>query len=83
MCFHPYVLERIAAIRLEELRAEAARHVALSSMRRERSGLTGARGLLARAFRFLVHALEHGLTRRHPRRGGVRKAGGTTALRAS
>jgi len=82
MCFHPYVLERMAAIRLEELRSEAARRVALSSMRRERPGLTGARGPLARAFRFLVHALEHGPTRRHPRRGGVRKTG-RTPLRVS
>jgi len=78
MCLHPYALERIAAIRLEELRSEAARRGALSSMRRERFSLTRARGPLARAFWFLVHALEHGLTRGHPRRGGARKTGRTT-----
>jgi hypothetical protein len=33
MCFDPYVLERITASRLTELRADAARHVALASVR--------------------------------------------------
>jgi hypothetical protein len=39
MCFDPYVLERITASRLTELRADAARHVALASVRADRPGV--------------------------------------------
>lgn len=54
MCFHPYVLERITASRLEELRAEAARRVALGSMKRDRPGVAeAARAAVARVGRFL------------------------------
>jgi hypothetical protein len=42
MCFDPYVLERITASRLTELRNEAARQVALQSMRRGRPGALAA-----------------------------------------
>lgn len=39
MCFYPYVLERITASRLTELRADAVRHVALASVRADRPGV--------------------------------------------
>jgi len=39
MGFDPYVLERITASRLTELRADAARYVALASVREHRPGV--------------------------------------------
>ena len=42
MGFDPYVLERITASRLSELRADAARHVALASVRVYRPGVWAA-----------------------------------------
>lgn len=54
MCFHPYVLERITAHRLEELRAEAALRVARAATSRERAGVAAAvRAAIARARRIL------------------------------
>jgi hypothetical protein len=61
MCFDPYVLERITASRLTELRADAARHVALASVRVRRPGAWAViKGALLRA------------GRRFGRRGAVR-----------
>jgi hypothetical protein len=52
MSFDPYVLERITASRLTELRADAARYVALASVRAGRPGVWATvRGVLLRAGR--------------------------------
>jgi hypothetical protein len=52
MGFDPYVLERITASRLSELRADAARHVALASVRAHRPGIWAAiKGALLRTGR--------------------------------
>jgi hypothetical protein len=54
MSFDPYILERITATRLNELRAEAAHRMKLASLARGRSGLLGAiRMVLLRAARLL------------------------------
>jgi len=54
MCFDPYVLERITTSRLSELRADAARHVALASVRvRRPSTWAVIKGALLRAGRLL------------------------------
>jgi hypothetical protein len=52
MSFDPYVLERITASRLTELRAEAARHRVLASARAGRTGVWDViKGALLRAGR--------------------------------
>lgn len=38
MCFDPYILQRITATRLDELRAEAARKAMLASVGRGEAG---------------------------------------------
>ena len=54
MNFDPYILERITATRLNELRAEAAHRMELASLTRGRSGMLGSiRMVLLRAARFL------------------------------
>jgi hypothetical protein len=54
MNFDPYILERITATRLNELRAEAAHRMELASLTRGRSGMLGPiRMVLLRAARFL------------------------------
>ena len=54
MCFDPYILERITATRLNELRAEAAHQSRVASLTRGRSrGLGAIRIVLLRAARLL------------------------------
>ena len=54
MSFDPYILERITATRLHELRAEAAHRMRLASLTRGRSGvLVAIRQVLLRAARLL------------------------------
>jgi hypothetical protein len=54
MSFDPYILERITATRLNELRAEAAQQMRVTSLTRGRSGALGAiRAMLLRAARLL------------------------------
>jgi len=54
MCFDPYILERITATRLNELRAEAAHRMRVDSLTRGRSGVLAAiRMVLLRAARLL------------------------------
>jgi hypothetical protein len=54
MCFDPYILERITATRLNELRAEAAHQARVASLTRGRSrGLGAIRIVLLRAARLL------------------------------
>ena len=54
MNFDPYILERITATRLNELRAEAAHQMRVTSLTRGRSGALGAiRTVLLRAARLL------------------------------
>ena len=54
MCFDPYILERITATRLNELRAEAAHRMRVDSLTRGRSGVLAAiRMVLRRAARLL------------------------------
>ena len=54
MDFDPYILERITATRLNELRAEAAHRMELASLTRGRFGILGPiRMVLLRAGRFL------------------------------
>lgn len=56
MSFDPYILERITATRLNELRAEAAHRMRVASLTRRRSGVLGAiRMVLLRAARLLGH----------------------------
>jgi hypothetical protein len=54
MSFDPYILERMTATRLNELRAEAAHRMQVASLTRGRSGVLGAiRMVLLRAARLL------------------------------
>ena len=54
MSFDPYILERITATRLNELRAEAAHRMRVDSLTRGRSGgLAPIRMVLLRAARLL------------------------------
>ncbi len=54
MSFDPYILERITATRLNELRAEAAHQMRVDSLTRGRSGVLAAiRMVLLRAARLL------------------------------